>query len=326
MQSRDENGRTSSVLLVGTGQIGVFAARALSHRGARICAADAAPDAAFYARYGPGARASVPVELDVTCAADVEAFVGSHPESQAVVFAAGYTGARATRDPVTARRVADGGVTNVLTAAQASGIKRAVVVSSLAVYGDRGDGGRLRVEAPLTQPNTAYGQIQLALEDRARSFSADLSVAILRIAGVFGPKRFGYGSNSSRFIERVLFSAATGSPVHIEGCWEDEDDLIYVKDVGSAIAAAALNPDGGSFTVNVGLGRVSTVREIADAVLAVFPTADIQVVPPLHTSVPLRRLPLDCASASARLGLRPAFPLNAAIRDYALETGLIDAG
>jgi nucleoside-diphosphate-sugar epimerase len=326
LQSREGGGRSSSVLLFGTGQIGVFAARALTQRGLRVWAADAAPDAAFYARFGPGAHAAPPVELDVTLANDVETFVRSYPESEAVVFAAGFTGARATADPVTARLVAERGIANVLTAARASGIKRAVVVSSLAIYGDHGAGDRLSVDAPATQPGTAYGQIQLALEKCARTFFADLNVAILRIAGVFGPKRFGYGSNSSRFIERMLFSAAIGSPVHIEGFWEDEDDLIYVKDVGAAIAAAALCPDTGSFTVNVGLGRVSTLREIADSVLAVFPAANISVTPPLQMTAPHTRPPLDCASIMARLGVRPAFPLMAAIRDYALETGLIDAG
>jgi nucleoside-diphosphate-sugar epimerase len=164
------------------------------------------------------------------------------------------------------------------------------------------------------------------LEDGARAFVGDLDITVLRIAGVFGPKRFGCGSHSSRFVERILFAAAAGDPVRIEGCWEDEDDLIYVKDVGEAISVAALTRGIGSFTVNVGLGRVSTLREIADAVLAVFPTADIAVTPPLGSQAPSRRLPLDSESLITRLGVRPAFPLVAAIRDYALETGLIHAG
>jgi nucleoside-diphosphate-sugar epimerase len=312
----------SSVLLFGTGQIGVFAARALAQRGARVHAADAAPDGSFYARFGPGADAWPPIKVDVTCTHEVEGFIRSYPESEAVVLAAGYTGARAAADPVTAKLVAERGVVNLFAAARASGIRRAVVVSSLAVYGGVVEGDRLAVDGP-TQPRTAYGEIQLALEDSARRFVGDLDVAILRIAGVFGPQRFGYGSHSSRFVERMLYAAAIGHPVRIEGYWEDEDDLIYVKDVGEAISAAALTLGTGSFTVNVGLGRVSTLREIADGVLGVFPTADIAVTPPLQLQEPRRRLPLDSASLVARLGVRPAFSLTAAIRDYASETGLV---
>jgi len=130
-----EQTRKSSVLLFGTGQIGVFAARALKSRGALVHAADAAPDGPFYARFGPAGEAEEPAKLDVTCMRDVEAFVHSHSQSTAVVFAAGYTGDRATRDPTPAKLVAQRGLANVLGAARATGIQRAVVVSSLAVYG-----------------------------------------------------------------------------------------------------------------------------------------------------------------------------------------------
>jgi UDP-glucose 4-epimerase len=313
----------SSVLLFGTGQIGVFAARAFSQSGAVVYAADAAPDWPFYCRFGPGPDAPQPVELDVTDRLAVETFIRSHRESAALVFAAGYTAARATADPDAAQFVAESGVSNVISSGLENGIRRAVVVSSLAVYGGFVEGGLLAENGP-TQPDTRYGRIQLALEGAARGFANNLDVAILRIAGVFGPNRYGHGSHSSRFIERIVYSAAIGEPVRIEGAWEDEDDLIYVKDVGEAIRAAALAQGTGTFTINVGLGRISTLREIADAVKRVFPTADIAVTPP-SLPEPRKRPPLDSANLIARLGVRPAFPLSAAIRDYASETGLMHA-
>jgi UDP-glucose 4-epimerase len=324
MQQHRQRKQKPAILLFGTGQIGVFAARALVQRGARVYAADAAPDGAFYARFGPGTKAAEPFKLDVTQLENVEAFVRSHHESACVVFAAGYTGERAMADPAPAKVVAQSGVANVLRAARASGIRRAVVVSSLAVYGGVAEGGRLAEEGP-TQPHTVYGQIQLALEEAARASFGDLDLSILRIAGVFGPKRFGYGSHSSRFVEQMLYAAALGEPVRIEGCWEDEDDLIYVKDVAEAISATALASRTGSHIVNVALGRISTLREIADAVVSIFPAADIVVTPVRHQQEPLRRPPLDSTRLDALFGVRPAFPLRAAIRDYAAETGLLDA-
>jgi len=326
MLPHKEQTRKSSVLLFGTGQIGVFAARALKSRGALVHAADAAPDGPFYARFGPAGEAEEPAKLDVTCMRDVEAFVHSHSQSTAVVFAAGYTGDRATRDPTPAKLVAQRGLANVLGAARATGIQRAVVVSSLAVYGGAFEGGNLAEDGP-THPRTIYGEIQLAVEETALASFGDLNLTILRIAGVFGPNRFGYGSNSSRFVERMLYAAAIGEPVRIEGCWEDEDDLIYVKDVASAISAATLTSVNGSHIVNVGLGRNSTLREIADAVASVFPAADIVVTPTPQLQKPLRRRPyLDSSRLATLFGVRPAFPLLAAIHDYAVETGLVHAG
>jgi len=313
-----------TVLLFGSGQIGVFAARAMGKQGFVVHAADASPDTAFYARYGPGTDASPPVEVDVTQCRDVETFVRSHSTAAAVVFAAGYTGGRATAEPAAARVVAERGVTNVLATAHAVGIRRAVVVSSLAVYGNVFPADRLTVAGPAV-PNTTYGQIQLALENHARAFVGDIDIAILRTAGVFGPKRFGFGSHSARFVERMLFAAAIGHPVQIAGRWEDEDDLVYVKDVGEAISKAISRSESGSLLVNVGLGRVSTLREIADAVLALFPKAKITLTPIHGSQAPSRRRPLDITTLLTRLGMKPAFSLSTAVRDYAVESGLLDA-
>lgn len=320
----EKNREAPPVLLFGTGQIGVFTARALVRRGARVYGADAAPDGPFYARFGPGGDAPEPIKLDVTSGHDVELFVRSHRDVAAVVFAAGYTGARATAEPVLARLLAERGVSNVLTAAKATGIRRAVVVSSLAVYGGNTADNHWAEDGP-TQPGTVYGQIQLRLEEVARTFSEDIEVDILRVAGVFGPQRFGRGSHSSRFVERMLYAAAIGDPIRFEGSWDDEDDLIYVKDVGEAISVAVMTPETGAFTVNVGMGRVTTLREIADAVRRVFPTADIEMSSASGYPKPVRCLPLDSTSLKIRLGMTPTFSFASAIHDYAFEVGLIHA-
>jgi hypothetical protein len=41
---------------------------------------------------------------------------------------------------------------------------------------------------------------------------------------------------------------------------------------------------------------------------------------------PSRRMPIESATLTARLGVQATFPLQAAMRDYALEAGLIDDG
>ncbi|MFW8643099.1 NAD-dependent epimerase/dehydratase family protein [Rhizobium beringeri] len=60
-----------------------------------------------------------------------------------------------------------------------------------------------------------------------------LSVGIARAAGVYGPNRYGHGSQSSQLVERLLYGAALKQPISLRGHWQDRDDFIYARDLGT---------------------------------------------------------------------------------------------
>lgn len=306
--------------VLGTGQIGTYAIRALTETGWSVVAADRNPALSFVQRFG---RFDGPVTmLDVTSAEQVHAFLGAAGPVHTVLFAAGLTGQKAIEEPELALRVAVQGVGNISSAMVAHGIPRLVAVSSLAVYDlpDR-NCGNIAESAPTSGPTGAYGRIIRAME-RGLVECDGLSVAILRMAGVFGPNRFGHGSHSSQLVERLLYGVAQGLQIRIRGDWRDCDDMIYVRDAGRAIAAAASLTNPGREIINVGTSRTSSLRDLVRAVEAVAGPADIILEHRPDGSGPLARIPMDVRRMAQRLGAAK-FDLPAAIRDFAQETELV---
>jgi nucleoside-diphosphate-sugar epimerase len=306
--------------VVGTGQIGTYAIRALNEAGWSVIAADRDPAISFVQRFG---RFDGPIAtLDVTNADEVQAFLGAAGPIHAVLFTAGLTGQKAIEKPELAMRVAVQGVGNISRAMVAHGIPRLVAVSSLAVYDmpDR-NCGKIAESAPTCGPTGAYGRIIRAME-RELGKSDVLSVAILRMAGVFGPNRFGHGSHSSQLVERLLYCVAQGIQTTIRGDWRDCDDMIYVRDAGRAIAAAASLTNPGREIINVGTSKTTSLRDLVRAVEAVAGPADIVFEHRHDGSGPLARAPMDAHRMAQRLGAA-RYDLAAAIRDFAQETELV---
>ena len=307
----------------GTGQIGTFAIRALVEDAWQVTAADKAPAASFVRRYGrfDGRLAT----LDVTDRQAVQDFFADTGRLDAVIFAAGLTGHKAIADPEAARRVAVDGVRTVGAEMIARGIPRLVAVSSLAVY----DMPRAETEAiPETGatvgPVGPYGTVIRAMETALRDLgdTGPLSVRILRTAGVFGPNRFDHGSHSSQLVERLLYGAMQGIPIRLQGDWEDRDDMIYARDVGRTLAAAAALDAPGLEIFNVGTARTTSLRDLVRTIECVAGRADVTLEPRSGSGSPVTRPPLRVSRMADVLG--PCrYDLEAAIRDFARETDLV---
>jgi len=94
---------------------------------------------------------------------------------EAIVHAGGIT--RAT-DETEFRRVNVEGTRSLLRAAVAAGVRRCLLISSLAARGPDGRPAEL----------SAYGRSKLEAEQVATGFADTLEVAALRLAGVYGPR------------------------------------------------------------------------------------------------------------------------------------------
>ena len=306
-------------IVIGTGQIGTFSIRALSAAGWRVTAADLSPRPGFLLRFSR-TRITASV-LDVTDRASVEAFVASAGRCEAIVFSAGTTGPNALSDIETATHVLLEGSRNMAHAARVAGIPRLVAVSSLAVYGPgQNDTLTLPEEQPFDSPVGPYGQMIRKLE-AALLDEQGLSIMILRLAGVFGPYRIGYGSHSSQLVFRMLHSAVQNGQIKLRGYSEDCDDFIYARDVGRAVAAAASLPGNSHEVINVGTGTTTTMRQLINAVEAVVGPLQHRISPPDPSRAPIHRPPLDVTRMACRLGPHE-FELTEALGDFACETKL----
>ena len=158
-------------------------------------------------------------------------------------------------------RINIGGTAAVLDAAKGLGIRRVVLVSTIAVYGPAG--GVLLDETATPRPNTFYAQTKLAAERLA--LDARLSdnrpfATVLRPAAVYGARVKG---NYQRLVQALARRRFV--PV---GPGENRRTLVHEDDLASAIALAAAHPDAPGRVYNVTDGTTHTMREIIAAICA----------------------------------------------------------
>lgn len=310
------------VLITGAcGVNGIWVVRELHQRGLAVLATDLEPDFSLAPELADavGFRA-----LDVSDLAAVGAAVaGFRPE--AIVHMAALMPAAVERDPHRGAEVNVMGTANVLRAAVESGVRRVVFTSSKAAYGEvAGSHGapayRPLPESAPVRPVHLYDYAKIASEGIGASFAAagDVEFAALRYATIYGPgklERHGPMSLASRIVE----DPAAGRPVTVPVGGEQRDDLIYVKDVARATADVTLHPAPLRHRVyNVGSGVGVTLRDLAAAVRAELPGAEIEIGPgldPMRFGVSYYAV-MDCSRLAAELGFRPAFGLADGVRDY----------
>jgi UDP-glucose 4-epimerase len=172
------------------------------------------------------------------------------------------------------------GTSRLLDTARAAGVRRAVLASSAAVYGNA-DAFPL-VEEILPQPLTPYAVSKRVKEMYAELFTSSfgLEVVALRYFNVYGPRQRPdsmYAAAVPIFARRLL----DGKPVTVYGDGGQSRDLINVRDVVRAnlIASEHANAPGGVFNICTGIEtRLLDLLEMMHELIPNVPPP--QFVPP----------------------------------------------
>jgi len=164
--------------------------------------------------------------------------------------------------PELAHEVNVHGTINLLREGRDAGIKKFVLASSCAVYGDAAE--MPISERALTQPLSPYAKSKLDAEESCREFYLrdGLQTVALRYFNVYGPRQSGgeYAGVMLKFMENLQNGKA---PV-IYGDGEQTRDLIHVSDVAEA-TILALERDGiGGEVINVGTMRRVSMNELCN--------------------------------------------------------------
>lgn len=153
----------------------------------------------------------------------------------------------------------------VLDYARRRRAEKVVFASSAAVYGDV---HLLPVseESPC-RPLSPYGVDKLSSEHflRYQSSVHGLATTPLRFFNVYGPRQdpsSPYSGVISIFADR----AGRGEPLTIFGDGLQTRDFVYVGDVSRAIVSACFTAGGDGAPVNIGTGKRTTVRELAETI------------------------------------------------------------
>ena len=178
------------------------------------------------------------------------------------------------------------GTSNVISAAATAGVKRFVLVSSVAVYGQ---GDNPDENAPCA-PLTPYAVSKWNAEKTAQSIATEAGIAlvVLRLATIYGP---GDPGNIRRLIKWVQ----SGRFVWL-GRGTNHKSLLYVTDAARACVDAAQprNPTG---NYNV-VGETVTVHQIVDEIAVAssrriprfhIPEAPVSALSRIASHLPLAR-------------------------------------
>jgi nucleoside-diphosphate-sugar epimerase len=172
------------------------------------------------------------------------------------------------------------GTSRLFDAARAAGVRRAVVASSAAVYGDS-DAFPL-VEETLPQPLSPYAVSKRVKEMYAELFTGSfgLQVVALRYFNVYGPRQRPdsmYAAAVPIFARRLL----DGKPVTVYGDGGQTRDLINVHDVVRANLVASEHPNAAGKIFNVCTGMETRLLDLLDVMHELIPNVSPpQFAPP----------------------------------------------
>ena len=208
-----------------------------------------------------------------------------------------------------------GGTVSLMEAMRDVGVRRVILASSGAVYGDVPLHGEGEDAVPkiteTTQPNprSPYAVSKLAAEHYIRTIGAlwGIETVSLRIFNAYGPGQripVSHPPVVPHFIKQTLRNGTL--VVHNNG--NQTRDYVYVDDVITALTATTTAPSLNGLVINVGSGRETSVRELVSAVAKIIP-GKAEVIYNPRVSGGVSRMCADLTLAKRKLGYQPSVSL-----------------
>jgi len=158
------------------------------------------------------------------------------------------------------------GTAVILRAAAEAGVKKLVLASSAAIYGN--DPTVPKVETMTPEPLSPYAATKLEAELHAAFYAGHMGLptVCLRFFNVFGPGQnphSAYAAVIPAFIEQAL----QGRDLVIHGDGGQTRDFIAVRDIVSALRFAAAEPQAVG-VCNCGYGESLSIKDLAEKIIA----------------------------------------------------------
>jgi UDP-glucose 4-epimerase len=205
-----------------------------------------------------------------------------------------------------------GGTVALMEAIRDVGVRRVVLASSGAVYGNQAD--QPLKESLTPNPRSPYAVSKLAAEYYVRTIGGlwGIETVSLRIFNAYGPGQHLPPSHPP-VVPHYLKQALRGGTLVAHGDGTQTRDFVFVDDVVSALVAAATAPNINGLVVNIGSGRETSIRELIKAVLDVT-GSKVEVIYNAQTSGGVSRMCADISLAREKLGYRPSISLEDGLR------------
>jgi UDP-glucose 4-epimerase len=205
-----------------------------------------------------------------------------------------------------------GGTVSLMEAMRDVGVRRVVLISSGAVYGDQGQ-QPLREDAS-PDPHSPYAVSKLAAEFYVRTIGDlwGIETVNLRVFNAYGPGQHLPASHPP-VIPNFLRQAVRNGTLVVHGDGSQTRDYVFVDDVVGAMVAAATAPNVGRRVINVGSGTETRVRELVSLVMKVT-NSRAEVIYNPRTDPGVSRMCADISLARQTLGYHPRVSLAQGLR------------
>ena len=273
------------VLVTGaSGFIGIHLCQALELRGAKLL------------------RVSRSLGTDVADTELVDRVVGDFKPQSIFHLASRVTGSRNATEVLPTFRDNLLSTVNLLTAAHKHGVQRMLCMGSLQEPDAIHPGPANSPYAASKQAVTAYVHMFASLYG--------LSVTIARPLMVYGPGQ----ADTSKVLPYVITRLLTGQPAELSSC-RHSFDWVHVSDVVNAVLAIHEAKDVDGATVDIGTGRLTSVRDVVSAAAAILDSENLLNFGVLkdRAGEPLRIA--DVAETFRTTGWRYGLDLTEGLRD-----------
>jgi UDP-glucose 4-epimerase len=205
-----------------------------------------------------------------------------------------------------------GGTVSLMEAMRDVGVRRVVLVSSGAIYGDQ-DEQPLK-ESMTPNPRSPYAVSKLAAEFYVRTIGRlwNIETVNLRVFNAYGPGQHLPPSHPP-VVPNFLRQALRGGSLVVHGDGSQTRDYVYVDDAISALVAASTAPNLDGMVINVGSGIETPVRNLVQTVLEVAGSSAEPIYSP-NTSGGVGRMCADLTLAAKKLNYNPSISLEDGLR------------
>jgi UDP-glucose 4-epimerase len=200
-----------------------------------------------------------------------------------------------------------GGTVSVMEAMRDAGVKRVVLASSGAVYGEQST-QPLR-EHMVPNPDSPYAVSKLSAEYYVRTIGMlwGLETVALRIFNTYGPGQ-PLPASHPPVVSRFLKCASSGESIVIYGDGKQTRDYVYISDVIDALSAAAIAKTINQCVINIGSGGALSLNNLVEAVSQI---KKIRLDPIYNNSESggVREMCSDISEAKSKLRYQPRVSL-----------------
>lgn len=240
---------------------------------------------------------------------DKELIHGVTQGQDAIIHLAAQVSApRSIEAPEETMKINVEGSRNVLDGAQKGDVKKVILASSAAVYGEN-PSIPTKEDEPF-KPMSPYAESKIKMEELAAEYNAKgLTTCALRFFNVYGPgqdPKSQYAAVIPAFITRALHQ----EELTIYGNGEQTRDFIYIGDLCRAIELALKKGEG---AINLATGTKRSITELAEKIILLTGTSSRIVYEDGRAGDPKESL-ADISKAKEELGFEPEVELEEGLK------------